>query len=126
MQAVRDGIVDHRTGQYINPATRESCPIGEAMNDGRIRIERVVTTRSAEERRSVGLITIRVQTDTREYAIKGAVDLATGQTLTADEVKPLECTLHIFHGENNLNPRLQIERLQNYVISIFEVFKYRK
>lgn len=86
LQAVRLGILDHQRGLFINPQTGEQWPIALAMNDGRIRVERVVTSRSVAQTRSIGLITIRVQTDTREYIITGAVDIATRETLSAEEV----------------------------------------
>jgi len=56
------------------------------MSDGRILVERVSTTKSAAKTQSIGLITVRTQTDTREYSISTAVDTTNGETVNADEV----------------------------------------
>jgi hypothetical protein len=37
--AVAKGIINERRGLYINPATRVSTPIAEAMNKGLIQVE---------------------------------------------------------------------------------------
>lgn len=86
IQAVRDGIVDRERGLYIDLTTHHTSPIAEAMSDGRIRVERVSTTKSAAKTQSIGIITVRTQTDTREYSISAAVDTGTGETVDADEV----------------------------------------
>jgi len=85
-QAVLDGIVDPQRGLYIDLTTQKTSPIAEAMSDGRIVVERVSTTKSAAKTQSIGIITVRTQTDTREYSITAAVDTSNGETVTADEV----------------------------------------
>jgi len=87
MQAVLDGIVDRERGLYIDLVSEQTSPIAEAMSDGRIRVERVSTTKSAAQTQSIGIITVRTQTDTREYSVNAAVDTSTGVTVPADEVQ---------------------------------------
>ena len=84
---MRDGIVDPQRGLYINLTTQQTSPIAEAMSDGRIVVERVSTTKSAAQTQSIGIITIRTETDTREYSVSSAIDTTTGKTVTADEVE---------------------------------------
>ena len=78
--------MDPQRGLYLDPTTDQTSPIAEAMSDGRILVERVSTTKSAAKTQSIGIITVRTQTDTREYSISTAVDTTTGETVTADEV----------------------------------------
>lgn len=78
--------MDPQRGLYVDLTTGQTSPIAEAMSDGRIVVERASTTKSAAKTQSIGLITIRTETDTREFSVTAAVDTATGQTLTADEV----------------------------------------
>jgi len=85
-QAVHDGIVDRERGLYIDLVSGQTSPIAEAMSDGRIRVERVSTTKSAAKTQSIGIITVRTQTDTREYSIDTVRDTSTGLMVTADEV----------------------------------------
>jgi len=95
VQAVLDGIVDRQRGLYIDLTTQEESPIPEAMSDGRIRVERVSTTKSAAKTQSIGIITVRTQTDTQEYSIGAAVDTSTGETVAADEVYQPSTTVRI-------------------------------
>jgi len=44
---------------YRNPATGEEMPIANAMNDGLIVVDFTTKTRSVEQTKAVGLITIR-------------------------------------------------------------------
>jgi len=93
-QAVSEGIIAHRSGEYVNPKTGEAVAIETAMGDGRILVDHVTTTRTPEKCHAIGLMTIRTQTDTHEYTITGAVDTRTGQRLATDEVRCREmCSL---------------------------------
>jgi len=83
---VSEGIIDHGAGEYVNPKTEEAVAIQTAMNDGRILVDHVTTTRGPETRHSIGLMTIRTETDTREYTIVDVVDTRSNQRLTTDEV----------------------------------------
>ena len=82
-----DGIVDRQRGLYVDVTSGQTSPIAEAMSDGRIVVERVSTTRSAAQTQSIGIVTIRTQSEPRDYCVTAAVDTATGQTLAADEVE---------------------------------------
>jgi hypothetical protein len=86
-EAVSAGIIDRHAGLYINPTTGVTCPIAAAMDDGRIQVDHVTTTRTPETIQALGLITIRTQTVTQEYSVTGAVDVATGRTLTTEEAR---------------------------------------
>lgn len=85
-QAIASGIIDQQHGVYVNPLTGHSEPIGVAMIGGRIIIEHVTTTRTPEKTTSLGLITIRTETDTHEYTLTAAIDAASGQKVDIDEV----------------------------------------
>ena len=98
IQAVRDGIVDRQRGLYVDPTTQETSAIAEAMSDGRIIVERVSTTKSAAKTQSIGIITVRTLTDTREYSIGAAVDTTSDKTVSADEVRRHYITLELFRG----------------------------
>jgi len=87
--------VDPQRGLYIDPTTQETSAIAEAMSDGRIVVERVSTTKSAAKTQSIGIITVRTQTDTREYSISAAVDTTSDKTVSADEVLQLYITLEL-------------------------------
>ena len=86
-QAVLVGIIDQSKGLYINPMTGASVSITKAIGDGNIVIEHVAMTRTREMTRSIGLMTIRTETDTHEYTISAAMDTATGEKLEPDEVR---------------------------------------
>jgi len=83
---VSEGIIDHGSGGYVNPKTGEAVAIESAMNDGRIVVDHVTTTRTPEKCHSIGIVTIRTLVDTQEYTITEAMDTRTGQLLTVDEV----------------------------------------
>jgi hypothetical protein len=85
-QAVTAGIIDQPKGLFINPETGESVSISTAIGDGRIVIESVKTTRTRETTKSLGLITIKTETDTHEYTILAAIDTASGQKIDINEV----------------------------------------
>ena len=86
-QAVLQGILDRRLGEYVNPGTGEAVAIQTAMSDGRIVVDHVTTTRTPEKCLSIGIMTIRTQIDTHEYAIAAAMDTGAGQLLSVDEVR---------------------------------------
>jgi len=71
----------------VNPRTGDAVAIETAMSDGRIMVDHVTTTRTAEKWHSIGIMTIRTETETREYEITAAMDTRTGQLLSADEVR---------------------------------------
>jgi len=79
--------VDPQRGLYVDVTSGKTAPIAEAMSDGRILVERVSTTKSAAKTQSIGIITLRTETDTREYSVSTAVDTTTGQTVAGDEVE---------------------------------------
>lgn len=81
-----DGIINHGAGEYVNPKTSEAVAIETAMGDGRIMVDHVTTTRTPEKCHTLGIMTIRTQTDTHEYTITAALDTRTGQFLSTDEV----------------------------------------
>jgi len=80
------GIIDRSTGLYVNPKTGEAVPIETAMNDGRIMVDHVTTTKTPEKYHSIGLMTVRTQIDTQEYTITAAMDTRAGRMLSYDEV----------------------------------------
>lgn len=84
-QAVSLGIINQTEGRYVNPATDESMPIPVAMNAGKIKVEMTTTKKSAEKRRDIGLITIRIAKESRPYTIKGVVDAKTERQMSVDE-----------------------------------------
>jgi len=83
---VADGIIDHRSGEYVNPRTGEAVAIETAMSDGRIMVDHVTTTRTAEKCHSIGMMTIRTQIDTHEYTITAATDTRDNQILSVEQV----------------------------------------
>lgn len=70
----------------MNPKTGEAVAIETAMNDGRIMVDHVTTTRTPEKCQTIGLMTIVTQIDTHEYLITGVMDTRTGRLLSTDEV----------------------------------------
>ena len=80
------GIVDRSTGEYVNPKTGEAVAIETAMNDGRIMVDHVTTTRTPEKCHSIGMMTVRTQIDTHEYTIVAVMDTRAGRLLSTDEV----------------------------------------
>jgi len=79
-------VIDQSKGIYINPATGATVSITTAISNGHIIIEHVATTRTRETTKSLGLMTIRTETDTREYTIQAAIDTVAGQKIDANEV----------------------------------------
>jgi len=57
--AMSAGVLIPARGVYRNPATGEEMPIANAMNDGLIIVDFTTKTRSPEQTKAVGLITIR-------------------------------------------------------------------
>jgi len=86
LQAVSEGIIDRRAGDYVNPRTGDAVPLQSAMSDGRIVVDHVTTTRTPEKHHSIGLMTIRTETETREYEVIGAMDTRARQMISADQV----------------------------------------
>lgn len=86
-EAINFGIVDQNTGMYMNPKTEEGMSIPEAMSQGYIKVEQETTTKSKEETKAIGLITIKTKVDNRQYTISGVVDSVTGRQLTPDEAR---------------------------------------
>ena len=81
------GIIDRRAGEYVNPRTGEGVAIETAMGDGRIVVDHVTTTRTPEKCLSIGIMTIRTETETHEYEVTAVMDTRSGQLLSADEVR---------------------------------------
>ena len=86
-EAVAAGVLDQRSGAYVDTRTGERRPIPVAMAEGLIKVEYVATTRSAERRSAVGLITLRTLIDRREFTIVGAIDALTAERVDADEAR---------------------------------------
>lgn len=89
-EAVAEGIINHTTGLYANPATGQTKTISAAMGEGLIQIEYATSTKTQEKVESIGLITIRSQIDNHEYSITGAIDTRSGERLDADEARRRE------------------------------------
>jgi len=87
MQAVSQGIIDRSAGEYVNPRTGDAVAIETAMGDGRILVDHVTTTRTPEKFHSIGLMTIRTETEMMEYDITAAMDTRTGHLLSTDQAR---------------------------------------
>lgn len=85
--AVAAGILVPARGVYRNPATGDEMPIATAMNDGRIIVDFSTKTRSVEQTKAVGLITIRTVIDNREFTVTGAIDSLTARHIDAAEAR---------------------------------------
>ncbi|GAB1603457.1 uncharacterized protein LOC115216635 isoform X2 [Argonauta hians] len=86
--AVMRGIIDQVNIAYVNPYTRESMPIKQAINDGLIKLEWTTRNKIREEKRSFGLITIKTTRDSRPYNIMQVIDPSTNKPIsTTDAVK---------------------------------------
>ncbi|XP_036362728.1 plectin [Octopus sinensis] len=87
-EAIVRGIIDQTNARYVNPYTRESMPIREAMNSGLVKLEWTTRNKIREEKRSFGLITIKTTRDSRPYNIMQVVDPSTNKPIpTSDAVK---------------------------------------
>jgi hypothetical protein len=84
-RAVSNGIINQRSGTYVNPWTMESMPIPTAMNAGKIKVEFTTTKKSVEKRSDVGLITIKMRKELRPFTVKGVIDTKTERKMNVDE-----------------------------------------
>lgn len=84
-QAVMLGIINSQEGTYVNPTTKYSVPIPQAMNEGHIKVEFTSTKKTQEKRRDVGLITIRTQRESRPYTVRFVIDAKTDDKLSIDD-----------------------------------------
>ena len=103
--AIAAGIVDQEHGLYVNPDTKESASIVEAMNNDQIKVDYVSTKRSEEKVSAVGLITVKTMEDNRPYHIDQVIDGRTGEKVDPEEAKArgildLENDLYVI-GFNN-------------------------
>ena len=79
------GIVNQNNGTYVNPDTGDAIPIPEAMTTGQIQVQYVQTSRTKEETKSFGLITIRTTVAAKPYTIVEVIDTNSGLRLTVNE-----------------------------------------
>ena len=56
-------------GLYVNPLTGSSMTMQQAMTEGRVLMEFVSKKKIREEKKSYGLVTIRITKETRPYTI---------------------------------------------------------
>ncbi|XP_070212896.1 dystonin-like isoform X3 [Littorina saxatilis] len=83
--AIMLGIVDQGKGLYNNPLTGESMTMQEAMNEGKVLMDFISKKKIREEKKSYGLITLKITRETRPYTITGVVDPVSEKTLTVTE-----------------------------------------
>lgn len=58
-------------GLYNNPLTGESMTMQEAMNEGKVLMDFISKKKIREEKKSYGLITLKITRETRPYTITG-------------------------------------------------------
>jgi len=85
--AIEKLIVNQESGLYVNPATGVGMPIQEAMNLGHIKVEQTTCTKTKEETKAIGLVTIKTSVDNRAYSVTGVVHPLTGFRITLDEAQ---------------------------------------
>lgn len=87
-EAIMRGVIDQTNARYVNPYTRESMPIRQAMDSGLLKLEWTTRNKIREEKRSFGLITIKTTRDSRPYNIMQVIDPSTNKAIsTTDAVK---------------------------------------
>ncbi|KAL5004143.1 hypothetical protein ScPMuIL_017599 [Solemya velum] len=84
-EAIMAGILDQATGTYVNPQTGDSMPIYEAMNEHLIHVEFKSRRKIREEKKSYGIITIKVTRENRPYSMKKILCPATEEELEIGE-----------------------------------------
>lgn len=83
--AIMMGVMDQPNGLYVNPDTRESISIAQAMNNGKIIVEIVSIKKTKAEKKSYGLITINTTKETRPYHIESVIDPNTDLQISVTE-----------------------------------------
>lgn len=83
-EAIRDGIIDNATNQYVNPITGKVLSLQQAMALGDIVVEFKSQQKVKEERSSYGIITVTSSTDSRPYTITAVVDPKTDKEISIE------------------------------------------
>ena len=81
--AINRGIVNQNSGMYIDSQTGSSIPIPEAMNRNLILVDFTTSTKTKEEKKSIGLITIKTRPESKPYKITNVMDTQHNKQITA-------------------------------------------
>lgn len=84
--AIDSGILEAKTGLYVNPDTKEALPIERALLEKRVILEYSSVMKSSQRTKTTPLLTLTKRTDFN-YRIKGAIDATTAEQVDMDEAE---------------------------------------